>query len=113
MKKSIGLMVVFTLVSLMSVGQSSEKKKETFKVYGNCGMCEKTIEGALNGKSGIYKADWNKDSKKMSVSYDPSKITLDQVKQRIADAGYDTDSHRAKKEKYEGLHGCCQYERPK
>jgi periplasmic mercuric ion binding protein len=114
MKKSILMMLVIALVSFTSQAQStSTKKKATFTVYGNCGMCKTKIEGALKGTSGIYKAVWNVDTKKMTVNYNPQKTTLAKIKQRIANVGYDSDSHRAKKATYDKLHGCCKYERPK
>jgi len=100
----------------------SEKKKSrlsknsehaTFKVYGNCGMCKKTIEEAIKDLKGVQLVDWNMDSGLMRVSYKAKHISLDTIKQKIADVGYDTDSHRAKDEVYSNLHGCCQYERPK
>lgn len=80
-------------------------------VYGNCGMCEKTIEGALDQK-GIYKADWNKETKIISVHYDSTMFSLEQIHSVIADAGYDTELKRAPDEAYDALHECCQYKRP-
>lgn len=87
-------------------------KTETFKVYGNCGMCEKTIEGSLKGIKGIKKADWNKDTKMMEVTFDKTLITLEKIKKKIAGVGYDTDEFKASEESYNSLPGCCQYERP-
>lgn len=100
------------LLGYTSMGQSEKKVTETFKVYGNCGMCEKKIEGAVSEKEGVYKADWDLKSKKMKIVFDPKKTNLDKLKQIIADAGYDSKTHRATKKSYEALHGCCQYERP-
>ena len=54
----------------------------TFKVWGNCEMCKETIESSLK-VDGIIKADWNVDSKIMTVTYDNSKITLDQIQKNI------------------------------
>ena len=90
----------------------SELTKEVFTVYGNCGMCERTIEGSLKDVVGISLGDWDKETDQMSVSFDPAVISLDAIKQKIADVGYDSDSHRAKEEVYNNLPGCCQYERP-
>lgn len=83
-----------------------------FKVYGNCGMCEKTIEGSLNGQDGIGKADWDKETKMISVTYNPKNFDENKIKEKIAGVGYDTDSHRADESVYNSLPGCCQYERP-
>lgn len=90
----------------------AEIKKEVFTVYGNCGMCEKTIEGSLKDVDGVTLADWDKETDQMTVSFNPEKITLDAIKQKIADAGYDSDTHKAKEDTYNSLPGCCQYERP-
>lgn len=87
-------------------------KTESFKVYGNCQMCEKRIEGALKGVKGVEKADWDKDTKMMQVTYDPESISLLEIKQKIANAGHDTDNVRAVDKTYNGLPGCCQYDRP-
>ena len=109
-------MLVMALVSFAGQAQDTDtdtKKKATFKVYGNCGMCKSKIEGAVNGKTGIYKATWDTKSKEMVVFYNPKKTSVPKIKQKIADVGYDSETHRAKKETYDNLHGCCKYDRPK
>ncbi|MDI1354532.1 MAG: heavy metal-associated domain-containing protein [bacterium] len=91
--------------------QSAEKKTETFKVYGNCEMCEEKIEGVLKKKDGISKKDWDSKTKNLTVTYDPALISSTQIKQKIANAGYDTDEIKAKDEAYNKLPKCCHYER--
>ena len=122
MKKNI-LLIVFTITifgfSANALDQNadavvqSEQSKEVFTVYGNCGMCERTIESSLKDVEGITLADWDKETDQMTVSFDSTIISLDAIKQKIADVGYDSDSHRAKEDVYNNLPGCCQYERPK
>lgn len=102
----------FTSIGNTIVINNDDKKTDTFKVYGNCGMCEKTIEGALKGVKGIDKADWNKETKMMEVVYHTHDISLDDIKKKIAEVGYDTEEHRASEKVYNNLPGCCQYERP-
>ncbi len=75
-------------------------------------MCEKTIESSLNGHEGIGKADWDKETKMISVTYDPSIMDEEKIKEKIAGVGYDSDSHRAKDEVYNSLPNCCKYKRP-
>lgn len=96
-------------IAILSIADS---ETETFKVYGNCGMCEKTIEGSLKDVKGVEKADWNKETKMMEVTFNPKKITLMEIKEKIAGVGYDMDDVRSTKDTYESLPGCCQYERP-
>ena len=86
---------------------------ETFHVYGNCGMCKKTIETSLKDIDGIKKASWNIDSKQMTVTFNPEKISLKQIKEKIATVGYDTEDVKAETSTYNKLHGCCQYDRAK
>ena len=90
--------------------QMKNAKTENVKVYGNCGMCEKTIETAGNLKK-VATVDWNKDNKIASISYDSTKTTLDEILKRIALAGYDSDKFLAPDDVYAKLPGCCQYER--
>ncbi|MFT4759154.1 MAG: mercuric ion binding protein [Paraglaciecola sp.] len=102
-----------TTASAMLVSNKIDHNETAkFTVYGNCGMCKRTIEGALKEVKGIKSAEWNVETDEMTVTYNPHKIQLDNIKQKIADVGYDTDSHRAKDSVYENLPGCCQYERP-
>mgnify|MGYP000675200494 CR=1 FL=1 len=118
MKKYIllGILAFAFLTNAQSQNDANQEevvvKKEVFTVYGNCGMCEKTIEKSLKGVKGIQVADWNKETDQMTVSFNSKIISLDAIKQKIADVGYDSDTHRAKDKVYNSLPGCCQYERP-
>ena len=113
MKNNI-LFILSTLLvlSCSSGSDDANLKIEKFTVYGNCEMCKETIEGSLAGIDGVEDATWNVDNDQMTVSFDPEVISLKKIKQNIADVGYDSDSHRAKDEVYNNLHGCCQYDRP-
>lgn len=82
----------------------------TFKVWGNCNMCKETIEGSLKSE-GILKADWNVDSKIMTIAYDDKTITLDQIQKNIASVGYDNNKYKGDDKAYDELHSCCQYDR--
>ena len=92
--------------------QAQTKSTETFKVYGNCGMCQKTIEAAALDAKGVKSATWDMDEDMITVVFDSSKTDLDKIKTVIAESGYDTDTHRAPDKAYDKLHGCCKYERP-
>lgn len=108
-KLLMGITMLFSLSSCEA--QIKNSKTETAKVYGNCGMCKKTIEKAANEK-GVVKAEWDVDSNLLTMTYDGTKTNPDAILKKVAYAGYDSDKFRAPKEAYEGLHGCCQYERP-
>lgn len=103
--------LLITMFSSCASGQSIKNATtDTFKVEGNCGMCEKTIETAAN-KKGVVKADWNKDSKLLVVTFDNKKTNSDQILKRVAYAGYDNEKYKGDDKAYTELAGCCQYER--
>lgn len=102
-------------VEALNVNSQTEiqhNETETFKVYGNCGMCKNTIEKSLKGVKGIKKAEWGVKTKMMTVTFDPHVITLLKIKETIASVGYDTEEVKANDKTYKKLPGCCQYERP-
>ena len=82
----------------------------TFKVWGNCDMCKETIEGSLK-VDGVSKAEWNTETKMIAVSYDTTKISLDQIQKNIASVGYDNEKYKGDDKAYNELAGCCQYDR--
>lgn len=91
--------------------QPAGSVKDTFKVYGNCGMCKRRIEEAVKSLPSVSSAVWDDETAMLTVQYDPSQVTLDDIQKKIAEVGHDTDKFRAKDETYDGLPGCCQYER--
>lgn len=107
--KSLRFLSVALLVFLGSA-VSAQSKTDSIKVSGNCGMCKKTIEKALK-VPGVSSVNWNKDSKMLAVSYDASKVSLDDVQQKVANAGYDTPKFKASEAAYSALPSCCQYDR--
>lgn len=105
------LMAVIILPFLVACSpQIKNTTTETVKIYGNCGMCEATIEKAGNLKN-VAKVDWNKETKMATLTYDAKQTNRDEILKRIALSGYDSDEFLAPNEAYGNLAGCCQYER--
>lgn len=107
------LFFILITLAISTAATAQSKSTEIFKVYGNCGMCKKTIESAAIGTKGVKSATWDMEEDMITVVYDQTKTNVDKIKSAIAESGYDTDTHRAPDKAYEKLHGCCQYERPK
>ncbi len=84
---------------------------EMFKVSGNCGMCEETIETAVKALAGVNEADWSQETKMLHVSFNSDKVKLAEIHKTIAKAGYDTEIEKADDEVYNNLPECCQYTR--
>lgn len=113
MKKVKLILLSLCCVLLSKVSFAQDSKTDTIKVFGNCNMCKATIEGSLKKKDGVLSKNWNKDTKMLAVTYDPSKITVQKIGEKVAGAGYDNQYATAPDEAYNNLHSCCQYERPK
>ena len=116
--KTIKILAAVIMVLLISTGvngQTASKdnakgpKTETFKVNGACGMCKTRIENGLK-MDGITKAGWDSKTLMATVTYDPSKVTVDAMKKKVAELGHDTDKYKAKDDVYARLPGCCHYD---
>jgi copper chaperone CopZ len=111
--KLFSLIAAATLLTITACqAQIKNVKTATVKVYGNCGMCETTIEKAAN-KNKVSKADWNEETKMATITYDSKKTNVDAVLKSIALAGYDNQSFLAPDAAYNKLPGCCKYDREK
>ncbi|MDG5789055.1 copper chaperone CopZ [Evansella sp. AB-P1] len=65
-------------------------KKEVIKVEGmTCGHCKSSVEGALTKLAGVSAAEVNLDAKNVSVEYDESAVTVEQLKEEIEEQGFD------------------------
>ena len=106
---------IFTILGIIIFthpvhAQKANKKiqTETFLVEGVCNMCKKRIEKAAL-KSGVMSADWNKDTKVLTIIHKPKKVSLMQVKEALANAGHDMEDLKSTDEAYAKLPDCCAY----
>ncbi len=97
-------------LSLTTSAQKKNIKTETFKVYGNCTQCKERIEMALKVIK-VYSANWNIDTKMLTVSYDSTKLSKTKISKKLALAGHDTEEFQADDNMYNSLLKCCYYER--
>lgn len=88
----------------------TENSKVTFKIKGNCDMCKETIENSLKVE-GVKNAEWDVDSKIITVAFDSTKISLDQMEKNVAAVGYDNEKYKGDNNAYIDLPDCCQYTR--
>ena len=105
---------VLSLVALFMLGTVSvfaAGKNEKIEVKGNCEMCEKRIEVAALKVEGVIKADWDKTTKKLKVTFDDAKTSTDKIETAVAKVGNDTPNHKAADDVYNKLPDCCKYER--
>jgi mercuric ion binding protein len=104
------LLFLFIFSQFFFIGAIAQSKIITadIKVYGNCVMCKKRIETALD-HAGLKKAVWDIKTKNLRIVYNSSKVNEHQICELVAAAGHDTDSVKATDEAYALLPFCCLY----
>ena len=113
MKSSLSLLLGVLLFGVINLRSSAfpantDSTTSQFKVEGVCGMCKKRIEnGALI--KGVKKAEWDKETGMITVTYDPEKVSLLDIHKAIAEVGHSTDKIKAELSVYNKLPACCQY----
>ena len=107
----------FLLLCLLFCGKAAFSKKTTiiysdstltFKVFGVCEQCKDRIEKAVKVK-GVTSADWDVDTKMLTIQFDPAKISLNKIENRIVGVGHDLENKKAKDYIYKSLDACCLY----
>jgi hypothetical protein len=103
------VLAVFTGLAMNAQGQG-KSKTDNLKVAGNCDMCKERIEKAAK-TAGVETASWDAKTKVLAITYDPSKTNTDAVAKKVAAVGHDTEKYKAEDKVYNGLPGCCKYDR--
>jgi mercuric ion binding protein len=99
-------LMIIMLVGL-SITASAKKVTTTFWVEAQCGDCKERIENALDVK-GISFAELNLETKEVTVRFNDSKISEEEIHQIISKIGYNTKQVKADMEAQKALPGCCQ-----
>lgn len=107
MKKYI-LALVAISISAFIYAQTPRTITTSFHVEGVCGLCEKTIEKAMDVK-GVVVADFDLQTNILTVTYKPGKISEEQLHALLNEVGYDTEKSKATDEQYAKTHECCKY----
>lgn len=109
---AISVIALFISSNISAQNQDHNKKvatkTESFKVAGKCGMCKARIEKAAKVE-GVTKAEWDSEKQLLTLTYDPSKVNVDDIEKKVAAVGHDTDKYKADNKVYDKLPGCCKY----
>lgn len=81
------------ILPMMTIAIGNTETVE-FKVNGNCGGCKATIENAAKIE-GVSNAEWSVETKMLSLTYCNETVDLNDVYQKIAEAGYSTEKLEA------------------
>jgi outer membrane receptor for ferrienterochelin and colicins len=101
------LLLIFA-VSIFAYSQAQTETSANLKVAAACGMCKMRIEKALK-IPGITKAKYDLKTQTLSVSFDASVIKVDDIHNKMAEVGHDTELKKADDKVYKALPECCHY----
>lgn len=111
MKRFFSLLAISISISFLAAGQSKNKVvTETIHVSGVCGQCKDRIEKTAY-IPGVKRAEWDKGSKGLTVSYRSAKVTKEQIEEAIARSGHDAGETKASDSAYQNLPSCCAYKK--
>lgn len=108
MKTKLAFIIIFLAFGATPLCAQSHTVKTNIKVSGNCIMCKKRIETALDF-AGVKVAHWDVKTKNLEVVYNDRKVSEQQIHELIAASGHDTERVKAKDEVYAKLPFCCLY----
>lgn len=111
--RSLALVIFLAFFSTAFATIVEHEKTATFKVYGNCAMCVERIQDAALEDKHVKSAEWNLDTKMLTVVYDEDGVSLQKINENIAAVGHDTETVDAPDRKYKKLPECCKYDRPR
>ncbi|MEX1002181.1 MAG: heavy metal-associated domain-containing protein [Crocinitomicaceae bacterium] len=108
MKNSLVLLMILFMGTAFT--QTPKTKEITFRTSAVCGMCKERIEDGLNYTKGVIFAELDLETKEVTVKYRTKYLTPKEVKQIVADLGYDAGDVPRNKKKFEKLPKCCKSE---
>lgn len=86
------------------------KGENEFFVKGNCESCKARIEKAAKS-AGANSAEWSAEKQIVTLNFDSSKTSADQILKQIAEVGHDNEKYKTTDDVYKKLPGCCLYDR--
>ena len=98
--------IFLALLMVCTVGVSAKTITETILVKGECGKCKDKIEAALD-IPGISFAEWNTETKMLTIRYNDNKVSATDIHTTISKLGYATDKMAADKAGQTALDKCC------
>lgn len=107
--KKIIIIISFTVFVLTQSVLAQSQQNVTIFVNGLCQMCKDRIEAAALKTTGVASANWNIESKQLTVNVDTAKFNEDKLHSKMAEVGHDTEKKKASNKAYNKLHTCCKY----
>ena len=99
--------VVLMFALFIGLSAFAGNEKATIKTSTQCEMCQETLEASIGKMAGVNKVMVNIESKEITVKFDNSIITLEEIKTEVTNTGYWADEMMPNKDAYAALPTCC------
>ncbi|TNF49834.1 MAG: MerP protein [Bacteroidetes bacterium] len=108
--KNAMFLLMLVMFTFNTSAQEKKSKYETVMIQtsAECGDCKDRLEDLMNYTKGVSFAELDLETKKLTVKFKTSKITLAEIKTKISELGYDADEVKAIPEAVKKLPACCQ-----
>lgn len=104
----MGLLLVITFFTTSVFAENKNLSEVNIKTSAVCETCKSKIEKYVNKMEGIEKSNLNLETKILYVQFDKSKVSVEDIKTKIRDLGYDADEVKRDERAYKKLPKCCQ-----
>ena len=108
--KKYFLMLLVAAISMTTFAQTSKKETATIQTNGVCGQCKNLFDANIPYLKGVTDYSYDQATAKMTVSYNPQKTTIDEIRKAISNLGYNADNVKADTKAREKLPACCRVE---
>lgn len=93
---------------MRDVSEKQIIKKDSYLVEGmSCSGCERSIQRVISNLPGVTSAKADLKSSSISFEYEPSKVTVDDVKSAVSRIGYKIVDKAPPQGKEDQRDGCC------
>lgn len=101
-------MAIFCTMPVISAQTNKDVSTATIHVDGVCNACKKRIETAAY-LPGVKNANWDKATGQLTVTFRPSKTSVEKISTEITKVGHNAGELKAHEDAYNKLPACCSY----
>lgn len=107
MKAQLTLIALFMLLSTAWGQKTPKVQTVVIHTSAECSECEQRLENGLNYTKGVMFAEFDLESRNVTVKYNTKKTSPEALRKVINGLGYDADDTKADKTAFEKLPACC------
>jgi len=105
--KKIILSILMLYIGIAVFGQKTQKETIVIQTNGVCEQCKTRFEENIPYLKGVTDVSYDLKSSRLTVTFNKSKTTADDIRKKVSNLGYDADQVKANPEARAKLPACC------